>query len=74
MDATVSTTAPPSATGTPRTPPPAASLAERSFVARNPSVPVFLALLLLFTIAVSVMSEALGLGLISTSLVKTLGK
>ncbi|GAA6187782.1 urea ABC transporter permease subunit UrtC [Litorivita sp. NS0012-18] len=45
-----------------------------SFIARNPSVLIFLALLALFTIAVTFMSEAFGAGLISTSFVKTLGK
>lgn len=47
---------------------------SRSFFARNPSVLVFLALLALFTIAVTVASEGFGMGLISTSFVKTLGK
>ena len=45
-----------------------------SFITRNPSVLIFLALLALFTIAVTLMSEAFGAGLISTSFVKTLGK
>ncbi|WP_170328606.1 urea ABC transporter permease subunit UrtC [Ruegeria arenilitoris] len=47
---------------------------ERSFVAKNPSVLVFLAILSLFTIAVTVLSEGFGIGVISTSFVKTLGK
>ena len=41
---------------------------------RFPSVLVFLACLGLFTIAVTVLSEGLGLDVISTSFVKTLGK
>lgn len=44
------------------------------FVLRNPSVLIFLAVLALFTLAVTVLSEATGFGLISTSMVKTLGK
>ena len=47
---------------------------NRSFIARNPSVLVFLAVLALFTFAITVMSEGFGLGLVSTSFVKTLGK
>ena len=47
---------------------------ERSFIARNPSVLVFLSILALFTLLVTVMSEGFGAGLISTSFVKTLGK
>ncbi|TCP44363.1 urea ABC transporter permease subunit UrtC [Rhodovulum marinum] len=47
---------------------------RKSFVARNPSVLIFLALLGVFTLAVTVLGEGLGVGLISTSFVKTLGK
>ncbi|MDX8353055.1 urea ABC transporter permease subunit UrtC [Cognatiyoonia sp. IB215182] len=47
---------------------------HRSFLAQNPSVLWFIALLALFTIAVTILSEATGIGLISTSFVKTLGK
>jgi urea transport system permease protein len=47
---------------------------KRSFLVRNPSVLIFLAVLALFTIAVTVMSEGFGMGIISTSFVKTLGK
>ena len=47
---------------------------ERSFVARNPSVLIFLAILALFTLAVTALSEGFGMGLISTSFVKVLGK
>ncbi|MEM5544834.1 urea ABC transporter permease subunit UrtC [Sulfitobacter sp. AS92] len=46
----------------------------RSFIGRNPSVLYFLAALGLFTAIATVMSEAAGAGLISTSFIKTLGK
>jgi urea transport system permease protein len=44
------------------------------FLKRHPSVVIFIAVLALFTLAVTLMSEAYGPGLISTSFVKTLGK
>ena len=47
---------------------------DRSFVAQNPSVLVFLAILSLFTLGVTILSEGVGIGVISTSFVKTLGK
>ncbi len=47
---------------------------ERSFIAKNPSVLVFLAILSLFTLSVTILSEGFGIGVISTSFVKTLGK
>ena len=47
---------------------------QNSFVARNPSVLIFLSLLALFTLVVTVLSEGFGIGVISTSFVKTLGK
>ena len=47
---------------------------RRSFFAQNPSALIFIACLAAFTLAVTLMSEAFGAGLISTSLVKTLGK
>ncbi|MGH1368029.1 MAG: urea ABC transporter permease subunit UrtC [Maritimibacter sp.] len=47
---------------------------RNSFVVKNPSILIFLAVLGLFTIAVTVMSEGFGIGIISTSFVKTLGK
>ncbi|HDZ82863.1 MAG TPA: urea ABC transporter permease subunit UrtC [Roseobacter sp.] len=47
---------------------------NRSFIARNPSVLIFLAILALFTLVVTVLSEGFGVGLISTSFVKVLGK
>lgn len=46
----------------------------RTFLARNPSVLWFLLILSLFTLGVTVLSEAYGLALISTSFIKTLGK
>jgi urea transport system permease protein len=46
----------------------------RSFFARNPSALIFIALLAVFTLVVTVMSEAYGVGFLSTSFVKTLGK
>ena len=47
---------------------------RRSFLIENPSVIAFLALLAGFTLGVTLLSEAAGLGFISTSFVKTLGK
>ncbi|SNS34588.1 urea ABC transporter permease subunit UrtC [Antarctobacter heliothermus] len=47
---------------------------NRSFFAKNPSILWFIALLGLFTLGVTLLSEATGTGLISTSFVKTLGK
>lgn len=44
------------------------------FLLRHPSTLIFLGLLALFTIGVTVMSESVGVGLISTSFIKTLGK
>ena len=44
------------------------------YLLRHPSVLVFSGLLLLFTIGTVLFSEGLGLGVISTSFVKTLGK
>ncbi|MES2664645.1 MAG: urea ABC transporter permease subunit UrtC [Pseudomonadota bacterium] len=46
----------------------------RGFLAKNPSVLIFLALLALFTLLVTVLSEGYGAGIVSTSFVKTLGK
>ncbi|WP_240705109.1 ABC transporter permease subunit [Pacificoceanicola onchidii] len=48
--------------------------ARKSFIAQNPSVLWFLLALALFTLGVTVLSEATGSGVISTSFVKTLGK
>jgi len=50
------------------------TLQRKFFVQRNPSVLWFMAALGLFTVLVTVLSEAAGVGLISTSFVKTLGK
>ena len=47
---------------------------RRSFVARHPSVLIFIACLAIFTIAVTILAEGFGIGVISTSFVKTLGK
>ena len=44
------------------------------FVMRHPSVLIFLVCLALFTICVTLLSEAMGTGFVSTSMVKTLGK
>ncbi|WP_114965947.1 urea ABC transporter permease subunit UrtC [Alkalilacustris brevis] len=46
---------------------------RRSFLAENPSVLWFMLALGLFTAVVSVLSEAFGAGLLSTSLIKVLG-
>lgn len=46
----------------------------RTLLARNPSVLWFLLALALFTLAITLMSEAYGAALVSTSFVKTLGK
>ncbi len=46
----------------------------QSVIARNPSVLVFLAILGLFTLSVTLMSEWAGSEIVSTSFVKTLGK
>ena len=47
---------------------------DRTFIARNPSVLWFLLALSVFTITVTVLSEAAGIGFLSTSFIKTLGK
>ncbi|WP_424985188.1 urea ABC transporter permease subunit UrtC [Microbulbifer sp. S227A] len=47
---------------------------NRGVLLRNPSVLVFIGCLGLFTLLVTVLSEGLGIGVISTSFVKTLGK
>ncbi|NRB33803.1 MAG: urea ABC transporter permease subunit UrtC [Rhodobacteraceae bacterium] len=48
--------------------------ARRPFVARHPSVLIFLICLGLFTVAITLLSEGFGTGVVSTSFVKTLGK
>ncbi len=47
---------------------------ERTFLVRQPSVMIFIGLLALFTLGATVLSEGFGIGLISTSFIKTLGK
>lgn len=47
---------------------------RRSFIAQNPSTLWFLCALALFTLGVTILSEGFGIGVISTSFVKTLGK
>ena len=47
---------------------------RRPLVLRHPSILIFMACLALFTVAVTVLSEGMGVGVISTSFVKTLGK
>jgi urea transport system permease protein len=49
-------------------------LAPRSFIARNPSVLWFLSLLAAFCLIVTLLSPAIGLDMVSTSFIKTLGK
>jgi urea transport system permease protein len=46
----------------------------RTFLIRNPSVLIFVAILALFTLAVTLLSSAYGIDLVSTSFIKTLGK
>jgi urea transport system permease protein len=47
---------------------------NRSFVARNPSVLIFLLCLAVFTAGATILAEGFGIGVISTSFIKTLGK
>lgn len=47
---------------------------RKSFISQNPSVLWFLAAFGLFTLVITVLSEAAGVGMVSTSFVKTLGK
>ncbi|MEL6680687.1 MAG: urea ABC transporter permease subunit UrtC, partial [Pseudomonadota bacterium] len=47
---------------------------RKSFIAQNPSVLIFMLLLAGFTLGVTLLSEATGIGFLSTSFVKTLGK
>ena len=44
------------------------------FALKHPSVVIFIAVLALFTVGVTVLAEGFGIGVISTSFVKTLGK
>lgn len=50
------------------------SMPPRSFIMRNPSVLVFILALSVLTIGATILSEAFGLGLLSTSFIKILGK
>jgi urea transport system permease protein len=47
---------------------------KTSFFYRNPSVLIFIACLAIFTVTVTILAEGFGLGVISTSFIKTLGK
>ncbi|MCI5109250.1 MAG: urea ABC transporter permease subunit UrtC [Marivita sp.] len=47
---------------------------RQPFALRFPSVMIFLAILALFTVGVTILSEGFGIGVISTSFIKTLGK
>lgn len=53
---------------------PISSMPPRSFIMRNPSVLVFILALSVLTIGATILSEAFGLGLLSTSFIKILGK
>ena len=44
------------------------------YLLRHPSILIFIGLLSLFTIAIVLLSEGLGVGLVATSFIKTLGK
>ncbi len=50
------------------------AMPRRGLIARNPSVLYFLLALAAFTLGVTLLSEATGVGVLSTSFVKTLGK
>ncbi|NIZ07852.1 urea ABC transporter permease subunit UrtC [Pseudooceanicola sp. HF7] len=47
---------------------------KNTFIYRNPSILIFLACLAIFTLGVTLLSEAMGTAFLSTSFVKTLGK
>lgn len=49
-------------------------MADKSLLVRQPSVLIFILLLAAFTLVVTVLSEGFGIGLVSTSFVKVLGK
>ncbi|MEM6577046.1 MAG: urea ABC transporter permease subunit UrtC [Pseudomonadota bacterium] len=51
-----------------------ASPSRRPLVVRYPSILVFLGCLAMFTIVVTILSEGFGIGALSTSFIKTLGK
>jgi urea transport system permease protein len=52
----------------------AGELTRKPFAVKHPSVVIFIAVLALFTFGVTVLAEGFGIGVISTSFVKTLGK
>ena len=52
----------------------AGAIRRKPLVVQYPSLLIFLVCLALFTVAVTVLSEGFGIGVISTSFVKTLGK
>ncbi|MEL6433518.1 MAG: urea ABC transporter permease subunit UrtC, partial [Pseudomonadota bacterium] len=52
----------------------AGRIGRTPFVMKHPSVVIFIAVLALFTLGVTVLAEGFGIGVISTSFVKTLGK
>jgi urea transport system permease protein len=47
---------------------------KHSFFARNPSVVIFIACLAVFTLLITLLSNAYGISFLSTSVIKTLGK
>lgn len=47
---------------------------EKSFLLRSPSILIFIGFLAVFTAGATVLSEGFGIGLISTSMIKVLGK
>ncbi|KUP90725.1 urea ABC transporter permease subunit UrtC [Tritonibacter horizontis] len=47
---------------------------RKSFIGQNPSILIFLLCLAAFTLAVSLLAEGFGIGVLSTSFIKTLGK
>ncbi|WP_150523796.1 urea ABC transporter permease subunit UrtC [Roseibium sediminis] len=47
---------------------------ERTFLVRNPSILIFIGVLAVVTLGATLLSEGLGVGLLSTSFIKTLGK
>ncbi len=49
-------------------------MTHRSFILKNPSILIFILCLSVFTITATALSEGFGVGLISTSFIKTLGK
>ncbi len=52
----------------------AGRVTRKPFALKHPSVVIFIAVLALFTVGVTLLAEGFGIGVISTSFVKTLGK